>query len=248
MTSYANDTVGNIAAGIPASARVFEKIGIDYCCGGKLTLPAACEQANVPLEKVLTMLQELEQSQTEQPARQWNEATATELIAHIVQKHHAFVRSEIPRLEVLLIKVNGRHGSSHQELARIQDLFVAVAQELQAHMFKEERVLFPYIEQLDAAVRLQGPEPSGCFGSVEFPIARMVVDHDDAGELFASMRALSNGYVPPEGACPSFTALYRGLEEFEQDLHQHIHLENNILFPRAIELERTVRETSHAAR
>jgi len=248
MTSYANETVGNIAAGIPASARVFEALGIDYCCGGKLMLAAACKQANVPLENVLTTLQELEQSQSGKPARQWIDAAAAELIAHIVQKHHAFVRIEIPRLEALLVKVIGRHGSSYQELPRIQDLFLAVAQELQAHMFKEERVLFPHIERLETAVRLQGPEPEGCFDSVEFPIARMVADHDDAGGLFASMRSLSNGYVPPEGACPSFTALYRGLEEFEQDLHQHIHLENNILFPRAIELERSVREASHAAR
>lgn len=246
MTSYANETVGQIAAGVPASVRVFERIGIDYCCGGKITLALACEKANVPLEKVLTMLEELEQGHSESPARRWNEANAIELITHIVQKHHAFVRNEIPRLEALLVKVNGRHGNSHQELATIQGLFGAVAQELQAHMFKEERVLFPYIEQLDGAARLQGPGPTGCFGSVEFPIARMVADHDDAGELFANMRRLSNGYLRPEGACASFTALYRGLEEFEQDLHQHIHLENNILFPRAIELERRVREASYA--
>jgi regulator of cell morphogenesis and NO signaling len=244
MTSYANETVGNIAAAIPASTRIFEKLGIDYCCGGKLTLAAASERANLPLEKVLTMLQAIEQSQPEQPDRQWNDATATELITYIVQKHHSFVRSEIPRLEALLVKVNGRHRSSHQELAHIQDLFGAVAQELQTHMFKEERVLFPYIEELDAAARIEGPEPSGCFPSVEFPISRMVADHDDAGELFVSMRRLSNGYAPPEDACASFQALYRGLEEFEQDLHQHIHLENNILFPRAIELERAVRQPS----
>lgn len=247
MTSYANETVGNIAAGKPASVRVFEKIGIDYCCGGKLPLAAACERANVPLEKVLAMLQELEQDGAGQPARQWNEAKATELIAHIVQKHHGFVRTEIPRLEALLVKVNGRHGNSHQELAQIQDLFIAVAQELQAHMMKEEQMLFPYIERLETAVRLGEAQPQACFGSVEFPISRMVADHDDAGELFASMRRLSNGYVPPAEACPSFTAMYRGLEEFEQDLHRHIHLENNILFPRAIELERTVVAAGHAA-
>src|SRR5207237_5469436 len=133
----------------------------------KLNLPVACERVNVPLERVLTMLQAIEQSQPEQSDRQWNNATATELITYIVQKHHSFVRSEIPRLEALLVKVNGRHGSSHQELAHIQDLFGAVAQELQTHMFKEERVLFPYIEQLDAASRLEGPEPSGCFPSLE---------------------------------------------------------------------------------
>lgn len=248
MTNYATETVGNIAARIPAAARIFEKAGIDYCCGGKLILEAACQRANIPLEMVVATLEELEQKPSGEAAPNWQKAEASELIAHIVRKHHAFVRAEIPRLEALLVKVNGRHASSHPELARIQELFAAAGQELQTHMLKEERVLFPYIDQLDAAARLQGPEPSGCFGSVGFPIARMIADHDDAGALFASMRSLSNGYAPPEGACASFMALYHGLAEFEQDLHQHIHLENNILFPRAVELERFVREASHAVR
>src|SRR6266567_371938 len=131
MTPYVNQTVGNIAAENPASLRVFERVGIDYCCGGKLPLAEACEQANVDLPKVLEMIEEAEQG-LQEPERQWTDATAGELIAHIVGKHHAFVRSEIPRLEGLLVKVNGRHGSAHAELAEIQELFVAVAQELQA--------------------------------------------------------------------------------------------------------------------
>jgi regulator of cell morphogenesis and NO signaling len=248
MTPYENQTVGNIAAANPASLRVFEKFGIDYCCGGKLPLQVACERANVEMEKVLAMIQEQEQSRSKQAERQWTGASASELIAHIVDKHHAFVRNEIPRLEALLVKVNGRHGSSHKELAEIQDLFVAVAQELQGHMMREEQVLFPYIDKLDGAVGRQEPAPAACFGSVTFPIARMLADHDDAGGLLASIRGLANGYVLPEGACQSFAALYRGLEEFEQDLHRHIHLENNILFPRAIELERNVGEPCHAVR
>ncbi len=247
MTKYENQTVGNIAAAWPATLRVFESVGIDYCCGGKLTLQQACERANVTVGSVLAMFDEAKRSATE-PARQWNDAPASELIAHVIDKHHGFVRREIHRLEALLSKVNGRHGAAHPELARIQELFMAVAQELQAHLMKEEQVLFPYIEGLDASVRLQQPAPHACFPSVEFPISRMLADHDDAGDLIAKIRTLSNGYTLPEGACQSYAALYRGLEEFEGDLHRHIHLENNILFPRAIELEHATKEASCACR
>lgn len=239
MTAYANEMVGRIAAQNPASVRVFEKLGIDYCCGGKLPLRESCEQAKIPLEEVVALLEEIENRPADGD-RDWSQAAAAELVEHIVGKHHAFVRSEIPRLRKLLVKVNERHGASHSELAEIQELFEAAAEELQAHLLKEERVLFPHIEALETAARLQRPAPQGCFPSVEFPIARMLADHDDAGGLFASICNLSSQYAPPEDACESYRALYHGLRGFEQDLHRHIHLENNILFPRAIELERGV--------
>ena len=240
MTAYANETVGRIAAQNPASVRVFEKLGIDYCCGGKLPLRESCEPADVPLEKVVALLQEIENNNPAGADRDWSQAAATELIEHIVGRHHAFVRREIPRLKNLLVEVNERHAASHPELAEIQELFEAAAEELQAHLFKEERVLFPHIEALETAARLQLPAPQGCFPSVEFPIARMLADHDDAGGLFASIRKLSSEYVAPAATGESYRAVYQGLKEFEQDLHRHIHLENNILFPRAIELERGV--------
>jgi regulator of cell morphogenesis and NO signaling len=237
MTTYETLTVGNIAAARPATLRVFESVGIDYCCGGKLTLEDACARANITVENIVAMFDAAD-SAAAGPVRQWNEAPASELIAYIVEKHHRFVRREIPRLEALLAKVNGRHGAAHPELAPIQELFVAVAQELQAHLLKEEQVLFPYIASVEAAARLNQAAPQACFPSVEVPISRMLADHDDAGELIAKIRTLANGYTLPADACQSFTALYRGLEEFEGDLHRHIHLENNILFPRAVALER----------
>ena len=245
MTSYENQTVGQIAAENPSSVRVFEKLRIDYCCGGKLPLTEACERAGIPVADAVTLLNE---SDRPTAAKNWSEASASELIAHITGTHHAFVRQEIPRIEALLGKVKNRHGATHPEVAEIESLFLAAAQELQSHLMREEQVLFPYIAKLENAAHYGAEPPRGCFPSVEFPIARMLADHDDAGELFARMSALSGEYTPPEQACMSFQALYIGLHEFEQDLHRHIHLENNILFPRAIALEREQAGTCHVSR
>ena len=130
-----------------------------------------------------------------------------------------------------------RHGATHPEIAQIEELFAAVGQELSTHMLKEEQVLFPHIERMEEALRAERQAPPAFFGTVRRPIANMVAEHDDAGALLARMRELSNGYTAPAGACPTFLALYTGLEEFERDLHHHVHLENNILFPRAIAME-----------
>ena len=167
----------------------------------------------------------------------WAGASAGELIGHIVGRHHSYVRSESPRLITMFDKVVSRHGQDHPELASIRDLFSALTQELFAHMLKEENILFPYLEKMEAAVTRGEIPPPAVFGSVEMPISRMLADHDDAGELLAKMRVLSSGYRVPDSACPTYRALYHGLEEFERDLHQHVHLENNILFPRALHME-----------
>ena len=155
------------------------------------------------------------------------------------------MRDETPRLEALLQKVVTRHGEAHPELRVIQETFVALSHELLAHMMKEEHVLFPFLDQMERAARTGGPSPVGCFASVEFPIARMLADHDDAGALTAKIRELSGGYQPPDDACPSYRGLYHALEEFARDLHQHVHLENNVLFPRAVEMERSLQVTAH---
>ena len=218
--------------------RVFERLRIDYCCGGALRLADACERAGVPLGEAVSLLNEADTAAAAGTGKNWNEQSAADLTAHITNTHHAFVRSEIPRLESLLGKVTSRHGAAHAEVIEIGKLFLAAAQELQGHLLREEQILFPYIEQLERSIKQHSVPPQACFPSVEFPIARMIADHDDAGDLFARMSTLSSQYTPPPGVCMSFQALYRGLQEFEQDLHRHIHLENNILFPRAIELER----------
>lgn len=237
MTPTTERTVREIALENPAAVRVFESLGIDYCCGGKQPLKDACLRANVSEETVLKLLANLATARKEESG-QWTKAPFAKLTAQIVNRHHNFVRSEGPRLLALLEKVTTRHGAAHPELATIKDLFAAMFQELSTHMLKEEQVLFPYLNSMDAAVAAGKPVPPAFFGSVQAPIARMLADHDDAGALLAEMSSLSSRYQAPPDACPSYTALYNGLGEFESDLHEHVHLENNILFPRALEMEK----------
>ena len=247
MTFDKNQTVREIAINNPAAVRVFENFGIDYCCGGKRPLHEACARANAPIDQVMQALDELDVNGTS-PEEAWTNSSLADLTAHIVRRHHRYVRDESPRIELLLQKVVNRHGEAHPELGAIQDTFVALSQELFAHMMKEERVLFPFLDAMEAAARAGQPAPLGCFASVELPIARMLADHDDAGALLAKMRDLSGGYRAPDGSCPSYRGLYQALEEFERDLHHHVHLENNILFPRAVEMERSLKETAHVSR
>jgi regulator of cell morphogenesis and NO signaling len=160
-----------------------------------------------------------------------------DLIAHINNTHHKYVKSEVARLRPLFDKVCNVHGTRQPELLRLRRDFHALAQELLTHMMKEEMVLFPYIERLEEAVIGREPILPAPFGSINNPVAAMVHEHDTAGNLLRSMRQLSNGYEPPRGACVSYKTLYSALSEFERDLHQHVHLENNVLFPRAVEME-----------
>ena len=229
-------TVREIALENPASIRVFEAFGIDYCCGGRKPLAEACAARNLAVETVVAAL---EDGGSSAPAGDdWTAKPLAELSAHIVGAHHAYVRRELPRLTALAERVVNRHGDTKPELPQIQAKVEQIAQELTEHLAKEEVVLFPYIAKLERALENGTAKPHGCFGTVENPIAMMTQEHDAAGVLMAEMRQLSSDFTPPVGACPTFHAFYRGLQEFEQDLHQHIHLENNILFPRAIEMEK----------
>ena len=235
MQSTLEKTVREIALENPSSIRVFESLGIDYCCGGKRPLTEACTRANVDFDRVLELLENAKINSA--PDGEWTQKPLGAIIQQIVSKHHAFVRTETPRIGMLLAKVVGKHGASQPELIRIEELFSAVGQELPTHMLKEEQVLFPYIDQMEQALKNGDPVPVAFFGSVKRPIANMMAEHDDAGALLAQIRELSNGYKPPAGACPTFVGLFHALEEFERDLHHHVHLENNILFPRAVEME-----------
>jgi regulator of cell morphogenesis and NO signaling len=227
-------TVREIALENPASVRVFEALGIDYCCGGQRSLSEACARAEVDVEKTLALLAAA--GRDEIPG-EWTTRPLSEIIAHIVAHHHGFVRRETPRIAGLLAKVNAKHGAQHSELSQVENQFISIAQELAMHMLKEEQMLFPHIEGLERAAQTGAPAPVAFFGSVTRPIATMIAEHDDAGAILSRLRELTNGYSAPADACPSFVALYGALEDFERDLHRHIHLENNILFPRAAELE-----------
>lgn len=231
-----NRTVRDLAGAAPGAARVFEKFGIDYCCGGERSLAQACLAAKVNLQEVV---EALERPQTQSGDRDWQSATLADLAKHVVAKHHKYVRQEIRRIIPLSAEVAGLHGKNHPELEGIQRSFYKLAEELTAHLMKEERMLFPYIEQLELAAD-SGSHPAAPFGTLKNPVRMMMMEHDSAGELLLEMRQVTNDYKLPEDACISFQMLYRELKEFETDLRQHIHLENNILFPRAIELEAKV--------
>lgn len=227
-------TVRELALENPAAPRVFEELGIDYCCGGELSLGQACARAHVSLERVACSLEAAERAPQE---RDWQGEPLLELIAHIKNTHHRYTRAEIKRLRQLLDKVCAVHGANHPELLELWKTFGELAQELTVHMMKEEAVLFPYIERMEEAVIAKEPVLPPPFGAVRNPIAMMRHEHDAAGAALRQMRAASHGYVVPPDACLSYQTLYQALAAFELDLHQHIHLENNILFPRAIALE-----------
>ncbi len=229
-------TVRDIALENPGAIRVFETFGIDYCCGGRKSLAEACAMKEIAVEKVIEALERATTTPNDRP-EDWTVKSLGQLAAHIVTVHHAYVRKELPRLEELAAKVVRRHGDTHAELPEIQAKLAQLGEELLQHCAKEEIFLFPYITKLERAIDGETSKPHGCFGSVADPIAMMTQEHDAAGTLIAEMRELSDGFQPPEGSCPTYRGFYNGLREFEQDLHQHIHLENNILFPRAIALE-----------
>ncbi len=229
-------TVRAIAIDHPSSIRVFESFGIDYCCGGRKPLAEACAAANLSVNEVLAAL-DAGAVVAEPSSIDWSQLPLDRLVAHIVSTHHAYVKQELPRLTLLAQKVVNRHGDTQPHLPAMQKALAQLDDELTHHLAKEENILFPYISALEAAIESGGAHPDACFGSVASPIAMMTAEHDAAGQLLASLRNLSGGFTPPIGACPTYLAYYAGLQEFERDLHQHIHLENNILFPRAILME-----------
>ncbi len=241
MNTYQTKTVRDIAIENPGATRVFEALGIDYCCGGKKPLTEACERANVRVDHVLEMLEEAGKEAA--PQKDWGTGPAGELIEHIVTAHHGYIRRETPRITALLEKVVARHGQSHPEVIQMAPLFQALTDELLSHAMKEEHMLFPFIDRLEKA---GGQTVAAPFGTVANPIARMLAEHDDAGALVAEIRNLASDYQPPADACPTYRALYAGLDEFERDLHQHIHLENNILFPAAEEMEKKAAVAANA--
>jgi regulator of cell morphogenesis and NO signaling len=229
-------TVREIALEQPSSIRVFEQYGIDYCCGGRKPLAEACATRDIEVDAVIAALEAAAKGSAP-VGEDWSKASLERLSGHIVATHHAYVKRELPRLALLAQKVVARHGATRVELPVIQSKLSKLDEELRQHLAKEELILFPHIAKLERAINDGGAKPDNCFGTVANPIAMMTREHDAAGTLLAEIRELSHSFTTPEDACPTYHAFYDGLREFEQDLHQHIHLENNILFPRATDLE-----------
>jgi regulator of cell morphogenesis and NO signaling len=234
-SQFQNGTIGDIVSSNYQAAAVFERFGLDFCCGGRVSLAEACRQRHVDVSAVVGELVRLQEAPVETGPRE-----PAELAAHISARHHSYVRNAIPIIAVHLAKVVAVHGERHPELAAIAAHFEIVAHDLVLHMMKEEQVLFPYITALAKAAQSGGPPPPDMFGTVQNPIRMMEIEHQHAGEELATIRALSSGYEPPPDACTTFRVVYEELRAFEQDLHLHVHLENNVLFPAAVALEAQV--------
>jgi regulator of cell morphogenesis and NO signaling len=230
------ETVREIALRNPQSIRVFERFGIDYCCGGRKPLAEACSVGNLNFEEVQAALNAAAEN-TETTSVDWKQASLRALIEHVVATHHVYVKQELPRLAMLAQKVVNRHGDTQAHLPALQIAVGKLDAELTPHLQKEELILFPYIAKTEAAIDSGSAFPDACFGTVANPIAMMTSEHEAAGAVLAEIQELSSNFTPPVGACPTYLAYYQGLKEFQTDLHQHIHLENNILFPRAVAME-----------
>jgi len=237
MSSITTSTVKDLAIEMPGATRVFEKLGIDYCCGGGRSLSDACFSVGLSPEEVVQQLEAARSNENTARERQWPAESLGALVKHIIDKHHVFTRNELDRLEPLLAKVRSAHEKNHPELVEIEKLFSSLKSDLTLHMKKEEMILFPYIIALEDAVAAGRPVPSPMFGTVRNPVRQMRTEHDTAGDILRNIRKLSSDYSLPGDACASFKAAYEALEDLEKDLHQHIHLENNVLFPKAEEVE-----------
>lgn len=238
MTFSSKTKVKDIALSHPGARQILEDAGVDYCCGGGKSLHEACLHADAPAEEIL---KRLEKSKRDGPNESiWISAPLGDLTRHIREKHHQYVRETIARVRPLLEKVKVKHGKNHQEIAEIERLFLEVGREMTMHMQKEEQILFPYIDALERSVYGDGTLEPPFFQTVRNPVHMMMKEHDAAGELVKQIRTASAEYTPPPDACASYGVLYQDLREFEADLHEHVHLENNILFPRAVEMEAAV--------
>lgn len=228
--------IGDIVREDFRTASVFQTYGMDFCCGGGQSLESACAKSGVDAAVVARELEAVSSTHDAMVPdfKAWRPDV---LIEHIVSVHHAYVARMLPVVLAHAQKVGSVHGANHPETIRIAELFTAVANELEHHMFKEEQVLFPYIVHMVKAKAGEASYGGAHFGTVRNPIRMMEAEHESAGTALAEIRAISGGLVPPADACTTYRVLYQELDAFERDLHQHIHLENNILHPRAIELE-----------
>ncbi len=239
MENLRNKSVGELVKLDFRAADVFSSYGIDFCCGGKISVAEACASSGCDEQKVINDLEALHH-QAGSAAHDFDSWKIDFLSDYIINTHHQYVTKTIPQILPLAQKVAEVHGAHHSEVVVIYDLFQQLANELLMHMQKEEMVLFPYIKKLVAAESAGSCNDPSCFGTIASPISVMEQEHETAGIILKQLYRLSDGYSAPEDACNTYRVLYGKLKEFEDDLHRHIHLENNILFPKAIELEQAL--------
>jgi regulator of cell morphogenesis and NO signaling len=242
--SLLESTVAELVLEKPSRSRIFTNAGIDYCCGGKRTLKNACQSAQIDSKDLLTAIATADQEPDTGDENQWQALGLTLLADHIVATHHAFLREELPRIHELVERVVAAHGENRPNLHEVRQLYQLLVQDLMPHMMKEEQVLFPIIRQLDSIQSADGPPPQFHCGSVNNPIRAMEHEHQTVGDCLRNLRALTDDFTPPTDACPTYHAMLDALQNLEKDLHTHIHKENNILFPKAAELEARVQASS----
>lgn len=238
MKIETEQTIGSIVAEDYRTASVFQSMGIDFCCRGNRTLQEVCDERSIDTDLLLHTLEEVMQTKIadDQEYHLWNPEFLCDYIERV---HHTYVNEKILQIQPLLEKLCRVHGKAHPELFRIRELFLESAGELSQHMKKEELILFPYIRKLNKpGANGRSFAASSPFGSIQNPIAMMQSEHIQEGERFAEIAQLSSGYNPPADACATYRVTYSLLNEFERDLHLHIHLENNILFPKALQMEK----------
>lgn len=229
MTIRPDALVADIAAAAPATIAVFQRHRLEFCCGGRIPLSEACAAAGLDTSTVLADLLAAESS--DEPEVDWRDTPFSALVSHIQTRYHAPLRGELPRLTAMMDKVASRHGGRLPYLLQLRDTFEALKAELLDHMAKEDAVLFPAVVALE-----QDTGDHETWRWIAQPIDVMEAEHDAAGAALARMRALTSDYTPPPEACPTFRGLYFGLAQLERDMHRHVHLENHILFPRALAL------------
>lgn len=235
-SSESEPTIGELVAKDFRKAEIFKKFNLDFCCGGKKTIAQACNDKKVDIMEIENELNKID-TQGDQTSHKFDEWELDFLVDYILNTHHKYVKNAIPILLDYTSKVAKVHGKEHPEVIEIADKFYVAAEELNGHMCKEEQILFPYIKQLVSANSNKSTIPGSVFETIKNPINMMEHEHDVVGDIFKTIRELSNNYTPPEDGCTTYKVSFLKLKEFEEDLHQHIHLENNILFPKSIKLE-----------
>lgn len=239
ITGESDETLGQLAANDLRKAEIFKKYGLDFCCGGKKTVKEACAEKGIDVTKVEQELQHADKITTAARPLPYNEWSLDFLADYIVNTHHSYVKKTIPDIRNYAARVMNVHGYRHPELNRVHQLVEAIAAELTAHTMKEEKILFPYIKTLAGAKNNGAQTVQNPFGSIQSPIGMMEMEHEMVAKDLEEIRSITDNYTLPEDVCASYTLLYKMLDEFENDLHIHVHLENNILFPKAIELEKS---------
>lgn len=240
MFQVENQTIGQLVAKDYRTAQVFRSFKLDFCCGGNKTIKEACDNKGIDYQKVEQALRQLKETEADSEQHNYNQWSPDFLVDYIINNHHHYSRNKLPEIHQYAKKVAAVHGRTYSQLKELYSVFASLHEEMIDHLDKEETILFPYIKQMTEARKKGQQLDTPDFGEAADPIAMMKEEHDEAGDAMRKIRELTEDFTPPEDACTTFRVLFENLEAFEKDLHKHVHLENNILFPKALELEKSL--------